>query len=115
MNTNNYGSREACQRLVDVGIVLETEAHWIKYGPEWELKFRQGVDAEYGIPAPSMAEVLRVLPIGATIEKAGNCYHAFVVIEGGYGRIIRANPADTLIDLLIWVRKEGGENERNMS
>lgn len=31
MNPNNYASLEASKRLVEAGIVLETEAVWVSY------------------------------------------------------------------------------------
>jgi hypothetical protein len=80
MNPNNYGTRDACQRLVDAGIVLETEAVWIadEYPPfgssmkillKWDLRNKKElIFANFGklpdgiIPAPSMAEVWRELP-----------------------------------------------------
>jgi len=124
MDLNNYASLEASKRLVDNGIVLETEAHHIKYGPEWELKRKSGVDADYGIPAPSMAETWRELP---------EVYYSFDVPRGnhilligksdlytfaGYGTILfgkqeSTNPTDTLIGLLIWVKKEADDGRNN--
>ena len=105
MNPLNYASLEASKRLVDNGIALETEAHHIKYRTEWELKPRHSFDAVYGIPAPSMAEVWRELPIGSLITK---CRNGEITHLSGFGEysIANVNPTDALIDLLIWVRKE---------
>ena len=62
MNTQNFASLEACKRLLDAGIVLETDCYWHfndwKY--EWQLKYRDYFIENWGlVPAPSMAEVWR--------------------------------------------------------
>lgn len=116
MNTQNYASREASQRLVDAGIVLETEACWF-YGTdkEWHLAYKFIVPID-SIPAPSMAEVWRELPSSTTI---GSIICDLRIIKGEQfsfaqyewlgeeqKSISNANPTDALIDLLIWVRKE---------
>ena len=100
MNELNYGSREACERLVKAGIVLETEKMWIyaRHIPlkgadkSWKLFDRQSLMAieatdqrpDCILPAPSMAEAWRELPENT-------------------------NPIDALIYLRIWLeeRKEG--------
>ena len=113
MNTQNYASLEACQRLVDAGIVLKTEAYWIRVAnsPMMLTDNRHGADETY--PAPSMAEVWRELPWVTdnygliSMNKADNVTYC------GYrkGLAIREpkfesnNPTDALIDLLIFVRK----------
>ena len=120
MNPNNYASLEASNRLVKAGIVLETEALWVKwyfdtstnmnYSPfEWRLMYRSltQVDLEY-IPAPSMAEVWRKLldiTISIRLQKDG-LY--FLFLADDTFESYRDNPTDALIDLLIWVRKEDG-------
>jgi hypothetical protein len=131
MNPNNYGTLEACQRLVKAGIVLETEAMW----GFTEKKYASGhVDIDWvlvpktqripqTIPAPSMAEVWRELPNEAgggelRVSKnsiIGDIHVEYVIpyyIEEPDIAIIEinnTNPTDALIDLLIWVKaqKEG--------
>jgi hypothetical protein len=129
MNPNNYASLEASKRLVEAGIVLETEALWVKwyfdtstnmnYSPfEWRLMYQSltQVDLEY-IPAPSMAEVWRELPetideYDLTCEKIFNggmqAGYTTYDVSGLRWKVFpnAANPTDALIDLLIWVRKE---------
>jgi hypothetical protein len=129
MNPNNYASLAASKRLVEAGIVLETEALWVKwyfdtstnmnYSPfEWRLMYRSltQVDLEY-IPAPSMAEVWRELPetideYDLTCEKIFNggmqAGYTTYDVSGLRWKVLlnAANPTDALIDLLIWVRKE---------
>jgi hypothetical protein len=121
MNQNNYASLEASKRLVEAGIVLETEALWF-FGTdnEWHLSEIWLCNyAKQAIPAPSMAEVWRELP--ATIPDRG-LYTPVNLRKAGDGKTwvsyfrvgipiidsIKAdiNPTDALIDLLIWVRKE---------
>jgi hypothetical protein len=82
MNTQNVASLEACKRLVDAGIVLETDFYWYVYNedmcrsliaadkaiPAPYLVNRASVRTRIGsiptayVPAPSMAEVWRELP-----------------------------------------------------
>ena len=132
MNPNNYASLEASKRLVEAGIVLETEALWVKwyfdtstnmnYSPfEWRLMYQSltQVDLEY-IPAPSMAEVWRELPetideYDLTCEKIFNggmqAGYTTCDVSGLRWKVLlnAANPTDALIDLLIWVRKEADD------
>lgn len=127
MNPNNYASLEASKRLVEAGIVLETEAGWYKifrpgcHSFDMVLSLRSGNEKFYGdnYPAPSMAEVWRELP--ATVPEKG-LYAPLKLRKAGDGKTwgsyfrdgsqiidsIKAdtNPTDALIDLLIWVRKE---------
>lgn len=116
MNPLNYATLEASKRLVDAGIVLETEQHHHEI-VEWE-----GKQVKLTIPAPSMAEVWRELPEGFWYEnkwtwicvtksrKDGDTtYCAYYMPDdkavcGSKRR--NTNPTDALIDLLIWVRKE---------
>lgn len=120
MNELNYASLEASKRLVKAGIVLETEAVWHLQGDnETYFLQSQGSSAHLCVrwgdfPAPCMAEVWRELPDinqGARIylTKIGN------QTQVGYGwpympssSVVGQNisPADALIELLIWLRKE---------
>ena len=125
MNNLNYASREASQRLVDAGIVLETEKVWFFSTTGWELVDRytaHPVNRHY-LPAPSMAEVWRELPKklphrGYIVEphlckrEDTELHYASYAWEpsGGFYEVVslyeNTNPSDALIDLLIWVRKE---------
>jgi hypothetical protein len=105
MNPLNYGSREACQRLTDAGIVLETEFCWLNAGSDIGYVLRPSRQCKLliSIPAPSMAEVWRELPRGIYLlqgDKGSTCWSN----EKSY---FATNATDALIDLLIWVRKEG--------
>jgi hypothetical protein len=124
MNEQNYGSFEACKRLYDAGIVVETEAVWCKYGNNWSIGYRGLVEDDPRkrpfIPAPSMAEAWRMLP-----DKIDGGYELalFKIMNGNQAGYIRENtifrplffsviPTDALIDLLIWTRKEMDRNNR---
>ena len=123
MNPDNYGTREACQRLVDSGIVLDTDHYWYHdYDETWKLsndldEFVR--DRDY-VPAPSMAEVWRELPDEHCLNAPDTVRYkmltpfSFGYHSGGKDAGIwfpyKDTPTDALIYLLIWVtqqRKEG--------
>lgn len=129
MNLLNYASLEASKRLVEAGIVLETDAVWVKWYSdnyphgEYRLVYKALVQIEEfneQYPAPSLAEVWRELPETALQPcrdtTTGYC-HEYLSLQkdgdltvagyGEYSEIGRnSNPTDSLIYLLIWVRKE---------
>ena len=120
MNKNNYASLEASQRLVDAGIVLETDAHWYRdrAGHDYLAPFPT-VTPHNSIPAPSMAEAWRELPDefqGGYLELGKHTttkehyaaymiptYHGDCEIERGVFST-NTNPTDALIDLLIYIK-----------
>jgi hypothetical protein len=130
MNTQNVGSLEACKRLVDAGIVLETEKVWIyarhialkSSPPSWMLVTKSSVMSVTAaekqplsvIPAPCFTDVWRELPW--VIDNYGLISMNKVdnITCCGYrkGMAIREpkfeseNPTDALIELLIWVKGE---------
>ena len=123
MNPDNYGSREACQRLVDAGIVLETEFYHSTKG--WGIvtkKYKESYPEDPCVPAPSMAEVWRELPVYFEVDMCfqpnlvkvaddtiGVMYSAFYSKINNERPVLacyqNTNPTDALIYLLIWVRK----------
>jgi hypothetical protein len=140
MNPNNYGTLEACKRLIDAGIVLETDFFWATY-PERTLQSLKdagkampspyiiGKESIHNkhligmgsyIPAPSMAEVWRELPNG----KMEVYYHngdapyysfqlySFQLRQIGTPLYSNTSPTDALIDLLIWIKTEGKDEKR---
>jgi hypothetical protein len=127
MNPRDYPTLEACQKLLKAGIVLETDAIWIEHldrivtRGDWEDHYR-GI--RY-LPAPSMAEVWRELPESHISETFGACFLVLNKIDwigtvaayGGMklGQIVRTNPTDALIDLLIWVRGKEKDEVSNLS
>ena len=120
MNELNYASLEASKKLVDNGIVLETEAGWYKiFRPGCHafvmvLSMRSGNEKFYGdnYPAPSMAEVWRELPEQYEDEylrvfKDGDRTFCGRSRYGEYANGLSSkNPTDALINLLIYIRKE---------
>lgn len=117
MNESNYGTLEACKKLVEKGIVLRTEAVWATDGCDWRLMSRNYIGSWlYCIPAPSMAEAWRELPetieeYDLTCEKIFNGglqagYTAYDV-SGLRWKVLlnNSNPTDALIDLLIFVKE----------
>jgi len=122
MNTQNYASLEACKRLVEAGIVLETDFYWARDSNGWYLRTYGTYEREVleSIPAPSMAEVWRELPetideYDLTCEKIFNggmqAGYTTYDVSGLRWKVLlnAANPTDAMIDLLIWVRKASHE------
>ncbi len=115
MNALNYGSIKACQRLVDAGIVQDTDFYFKKFDGQidfisreekgsWLKQVEKGYASPLAIfiPAPSMAEVWRELPEGCELWKDRYTHAA----NGPQGcETFDSNPTDALIDLLIWVRR----------
>ena len=119
MNQSDYASFEAAHRLVAAGILLEAEAGWIsertKDGIVYKLMHKEEIHGAY-YPAPSMAEVWRELPERLDVTDLMKP-HSYIRLTKFHGETVsgygvqpdvgkRVNPADALIDLLIWVRKE---------
>ena len=115
MNTQNVGSLEACKRLVDAGVVLETDWYWVKLitREEWVLSTLDNVFLKFyeSIPAPCFTEVWRELPEWTECKKQAVETKCVVMTKDNIKVFFSENPTDALIDLLIWVRKEqGNEN-----
>ena len=117
MNTQNFARLEACKRLVEAGIVLETDFYWVKLitRDEWVLSTLDNVVLKFyeSIPAPSMAELWRELPFQSYIKKLDDGRTLVWICDdnadGKYiesNMIVNINPTDALIDLLIFIRKE---------
>jgi hypothetical protein len=85
LNELDYGSLDACQRLQDAGIEVETEIYWKKLVTgQWRLSTTTAIPGtgEESVPALSMAEAWRMLLFRSK------------------------NPTDCLIDLLIWIEEK---------
>ena len=115
MNTQNYASLEACQRLVDAGIVLETESCW-RYGldDKWSLVSVDWATTMMSntlkvIPAPSMAEAWRELPEWTECKKQAVETKCVVMTKDNIKVFFSINPTDALIDLLIWLKQQNRE------
>ena len=108
MNTQNVGSFEACKRLVEAGIVLETDFYWARDSNGWYLRTYGTYEREVleSIPAPSMTEVLEELPNNTAFLKNKVYYASVGGSDNEYKEFVGANPTDALINLLIFVRKD---------
>jgi hypothetical protein len=121
MNQDNYVSREVAQKLVDAGIVLETDCIWllIKSPDAYRLRVKEGLtlgNGCNGYPAPCFAELWRELPSrfnGMGLLTTTKHYTKDVSICGydSYENedwisesFTNQNPADALAELLIWAR-----------
>jgi hypothetical protein len=125
MNHKNYCTPEYTQKLVDAGIVLETDFIWylspvngicyIMSKEEWD-SLRMSKDYFVG-PAPQFQDVWDELPNtlkinGLWYEKrligidnlniVGYWYNTEVLVQ-----FAEINPTNAAIDLLCWLRKEG--------
>lgn len=106
MNPNNYGTLPACQKLIDAGIVLETEHYWYRDRAGYDyLDLFPTVTPFEGIPAPSMAEVWREVPNRTYLLKGNDSGNSIAWI-GEEPAVMNTNPTDALIELLILVTKQ---------
>jgi hypothetical protein len=102
MNELNYGSFDACKRLQDSGIVVETEAYHEEWMTEkWRIvhKAYTYVDMRHAIPALSLAEAWRML-------KPYVHGHYEDMRDRVWQALLFDNPTDAMIDLKIRVEKE---------
>jgi hypothetical protein len=130
MNPNNYGTLEACKRLIDAGIVLETDCYhkyhsingcFIVSKEEHDdyiddiMRGKKSMFDYLWCPTPSMAEVWRELPDSKELLETKGCNYASVILNDKRVEFSdMGNPTDALIDLLIWVRKEGKSGPRRL-
>lgn len=122
MNPNNYASLEASNRLVKAGIVLVTEAGWWRRNSwqRWSLGYRGLVEDDPRniiiIPAPGMAEVWRELPEASAYLHTNKETEVWLEDEEDIipksNSFANTNPTDSLIYLLIWVRKKASHEFR---
>ena len=108
MNTQNFARLEACKRLVEAGIVLETDFYWVKLitRDEWVLSTLDNVVLKFyeSIPAPSMAEVWRELPEWTECKKQAVETKCVLMTKDNIKVFFSENPTDALIDLLIYIK-----------
>lgn len=123
MNPNNYASLEASKQLVEAGIKMETEAAWCPFGRNGEYKLLPieyfpptEVSKDVRIPAPCMTEVWRELPEASAYLHTNKETEVWLEDEEDIipksNSFADTNPTDSLIYLLIWVRKEASHEFR---
>ena len=104
MNNLNYASFEASKKLLDAGIVLETDAVWEE--KEGQTRLNLKANCPDGFPAPSMAEVWRELPEWTECKKQAVETKCVAMTKDNIKVFFSDNPTDALINLLIFIRKE---------
>ena len=119
MNELNYATQPASKRLLDAGIVLETENYWRIYGVD-EDPVIELVTAKHRLdgwgkcnlttyPAPMFTEVWRELPknSGKMIKLMRDFYGDNVSTEFLFRRLFDiAHNVDFAVTLLIWVTEK---------
>ena len=109
MNELNVASLQASKKLVEAGIVLETDAVWARDEIGWYLRSSfENTEREVlkSYPAPSMAEVWRELPEGTECIKQATETKCITMSKDNIKVFFSKNPADALIELRIWLEKE---------
>ena len=117
MNPLNVGTLPACQRLMNAGIVLETDAKWILWPTGLiELVGRAEYrDADVKVYyAPSMAEVWRELPgteeLMPLLAKYAKGKNEFWYAMNPIRFLIELfRDIDRMISLLIWLTEQRKE------
>lgn len=129
MNEQNYTSLPVSKKLVENGIVLETEVYWRVWdgningvhdsGSELvtldekkslqdqnsEVRDIPGADIHY-YPAPSFAELWRELPDSTCVNKDFDYTKCWVDNNLILKVFQNVNPAYALAELLIWVKEQ---------
>lgn len=122
MNEKNFATLEASKKLVDNGIVLETDMVWsdIPVEDHWHIRPRllcgsKMVINEHTIPSPCFTDVWRELPHEVSINTMLSSKMMWTFDKGKLTEIgywwheevnvskISDNPTDAAIDLLLWL------------
>ena len=123
MNPKNYASLLSSKLLLEAGIILETEAYWSYNGYGFELTRSQEENA-IGYPAPTMYEAWNKLPVSIITGCMGffrnisdsndhKCLVGYKNSIAGYlVSFTNINPADAIIDLLIWYKEYSSSDGR---
>jgi hypothetical protein len=125
MNPNNYASLEMSRKLVEAGIVLETDfCRDLGTNPVKVVPWPEGVEHNHPdfLPAPSMAELWAELP--ESTSEYGTKERCYLSCQKGVDRTYTSycytdgdlvvehydiNPCDALAKLLIWVKERDNE------
>jgi hypothetical protein len=115
MNELNYASLEASKKLVDNGVVMETDFVWRLGADGWKLLSRDWVTSMMSntyetYPAPCFTEVWRELPEGTVCKKQPDSITKCAnLLMSDLKVFFNTNPTDALIELKIWLEKEKGK------
>lgn len=104
MNEQNYASLAASKRLVDAGIVLETDFNYCQKSDNYPIALQYNADPHVYrvfIPAPTMAEVWNELPARTHFFKGDSLKTCNIINP----YVANDNPTDALIDYLIWLKQ----------
>ena len=128
MDELNYASLSASKKLVENGIVLETDAVWGKLDTcDYGLFYSWQYANDDCIPAPCFTDVWKELPeeydtetrhLELQVDKIKRVDEVIVTsanyiyndTENGccvYKFFAKENPTDALIDLLVWLKGAG--------
>jgi len=129
MNELNYASLEASKKLVDNGIVLETDFYWRVWTERDKFKsgteivttevmlalmnndnfYENDVPGVVYYPAACFTEVWRELPEGTVCKKQPDGITKAYTDEpfSNLKVMFNTNPTDALIELLVWVKGAG--------
>lgn len=106
MNELNFASLRASKKLVDNGIVLETDQKWyLLKNEDWYLSGESipMIPIIKELPAPSFAEIWRELPSGTRVINRGIKTQVYINYADK-DDIFNTNPADAIAEFLIWVK-----------
>jgi hypothetical protein len=130
MNELDHASLEASKKLVDSGIVLETDYYWATYSestlqsirdagkayPRPYLVTKESIHEKHRTghgyyPAPCFTEVWWELPGGTVCKKQPDGITKAYTDEpfSNLKVMFNTNPTDALIELKIWLEKEKGK------
>ena len=137
MNELNYASLSASKKLVENGIVLETDYYWATYSestlqsirdagkvyPRPYLVTKESIHEKHRTghgyyPAPCFTDVWRELPEAyllpnrwiafPRLSRTGKLSFASYCSNDGESKVFaNQNPTDALTDLLVWLKGEG--------
>ena len=110
MNPKNYCTLEYAQKLVDAGIVLETDFVWFHFKGGWQIIKGDGSHLSNDcIPAPQFQDVWDELPEGSYLRKyrdeAGIIKTAASILDAQVD-FVNDNLTNAAIALLIWVKEK---------
>ncbi|MCK5604929.1 hypothetical protein KAR91_23770 [Candidatus Pacearchaeota archaeon] len=109
-------SLEQAKRLVELGVVLETERWWWSEKLtnsneviDWMSQWNCGCRNIHQFPAPDVAELMQIVPKGTELQKLYEAYSVILNIGALVGltdfgkKFADEQAAESLVDVLIWL------------